>query len=128
MAETNFASVKLTRNFVGEARREAQTLQRSLGGQIEHWAKLGRAIENSEGFSIGRVREALEGKLKLEALSDQEQEAVFAGLADRFDDSTSESRDYYEKLGQKPGAIGDSASGQMVKRTGKGGLTRIAEL
>ena len=76
MTTSNFASVKLNRAFVGEARREAELLHRSVGGQIEHWARLGRAIENAQGFSIERVRQTLQGDLKLEALSLAEQEAV----------------------------------------------------
>ena len=65
---SQFASVKLTAEFVEEVRKEIDLSHRSLASQVEYWAKLGRAIENSDGFSLERVREALEGRLKIEAL------------------------------------------------------------
>lgn len=37
--------VKLSDNLMLDARLEAQESERSLAGQIEHWARLGRAIE-----------------------------------------------------------------------------------
>lgn len=37
--------VKLSDHLILEARRVAEESQRSLAGQIEHWARLGRAID-----------------------------------------------------------------------------------
>ena len=37
--------VKLSDHLMLEARRVAEESQRSLAGQIEHWARLGRAID-----------------------------------------------------------------------------------
>lgn len=120
MTASNFASVKLNRAFVGEARREAELLHRSVGGQIEHWARLGRAIENAQGFSIERVRQTLQGDLKLEALSLAEQEAVFDELSAVFDKPSSDQRQAYAALGAKAGAVGDDAHGRLVRRKPEG--------
>ncbi|MFN3515160.1 MAG: TA system antitoxin ParD family protein [Phenylobacterium sp.] len=124
MTASNFASVKLNRALVSEARREAELLQRSVGGQIEHWARLGRAIENAQGFSIERVREALRGELKLESLSLLEQDAVLDELGEMFDRPAAEVREGYAKLGGKAGAVGDDAQGRLVERKA-GGLEPI---
>lgn len=120
MTDSNFASVKLNRAFVSEARREAELLQRSVGGQIEHWARLGRAIENASGFSIQRVRQALQGELALENLPPAEQDAVFDELSAMFDAPSAEVRRAYAALGAKEGAVGEDAAGRLVRRRGKG--------
>lgn len=96
---SNFSTVKLNSRLVDEARREAELFQRSIAGQIEHWAKLGRAIENAKGFSIERVRTALAGELKIEDLSDDEQDAFFTDLGDQFDPASPALKAGYAKLG-----------------------------
>ena len=73
---SNFASVKLSGDFVDQARREAEVVHRSVGAQVEYWARLRRAVENTPGFGIDKVRQALDGQLKLERLSVAEQDAV----------------------------------------------------
>ena len=40
-------AVKISDELAAWAREEALTADRSMAGQIEHWAKLGRAVENS---------------------------------------------------------------------------------
>jgi len=119
---TNFSSVKLTSRFVDEARVEADLLHRSLGGQIEHWARLGKALENSPGFSMERVRETLAGRLQLETLSVDEQEAVFDRLGSQFQTPRGEVRERYAALGRVVGAVGDDEHGNLVQRQPDGRL------
>lgn len=38
--------VKLSDDLVRQAREEAKTADRSITSQIEHWARLGRSVEN----------------------------------------------------------------------------------
>jgi len=42
-----FASVKLPAALVDQAREAAQPLRRSVAGQVEYWATLGRIVEHS---------------------------------------------------------------------------------
>ena len=42
-----FASVKLPTALVEQARNAAQPLRRSVAGQVEYWATLGRIVEDS---------------------------------------------------------------------------------
>ena len=78
-----FSTVRLNSELIEAARGEADLLHRSLGGQIEHWARLGRAIEDV-GLPLKRVRQALEGSLRIEALSRVEQDQLFDLLGGRF--------------------------------------------
>jgi len=100
MAQT-FSTVKLSSRLVDEARREAELLHRSIAGQIEHWARLGRAIENAEGFSIERVRQTLAGELKIENLGEAEQDAFFANLGAAFEAPSPELEAGYALLGEQ---------------------------
>ena len=46
-AQTAFASVKLPTALVDQAREAAQPMRRSVAGQVEYWATLGRIVEHS---------------------------------------------------------------------------------
>src|SRR6476659_3687988 len=50
-----FVSVKLPAALVKHAREAAQTMRRSVAGQIEYWATLGRALEHA-GLTTGDSR------------------------------------------------------------------------
>jgi ParD-like antitoxin of type II bacterial toxin-antitoxin system len=56
---SNFASVKLPTSLVRDAREMAGLMRRSVAGQIEYWATLGRAAEQS-GLSMQESREVIE--------------------------------------------------------------------
>lgn len=116
MAAGNFASVKLKADLVEEARREAETFNRSLGGQIEHWARLGKALESAPGMPVERVRETLAGKVTLRTLSLKEQEAVLDQLHDRFKTPTDDEIAAYAALADLPGAVGLDEKGRLVQR------------
>jgi hypothetical protein len=57
---SSFASVKLPAALVQHAREAAQPMRRSVAGQIEYWATLGRVVEH-QGLSVQESREAIEG-------------------------------------------------------------------
>jgi hypothetical protein len=95
------ANLYLDSGLIEDARREAELLHRSLSGQIEHWARLGRAIENAEGVSIARVHAALEGRLKIDEFSEPEQDAFFAELGSVFEAPSSEISQAYAERGQQ---------------------------
>ena len=56
---SNFASVKLPLSLVEQAREAAQPLRRSVAGQIEYWATLGRVVEHS-GLTAQEAQAAIE--------------------------------------------------------------------
>ena len=57
---SSFASVKLPAVLVQQAKQAAQPLRRSVAGQIEYWATLGRVVEHS-GLTVQEARTAIEG-------------------------------------------------------------------
>ena len=59
-SSSTFSSVKLPASLVQQARSAAQPLRRSVAGQIEYWATLGRVVEHS-GLTVQEARTAIEG-------------------------------------------------------------------
>jgi len=57
---TGFASVKLPAALVQQAREAAQPMRRSVAGQIEYWATLGRVVEHT-GLTVQEAQTAIEG-------------------------------------------------------------------
>lgn len=104
MAARNFASVKLKADLVDDARKEAELFNRSLGGQIEHWARVGRALEGAPQFSTERVRATLMGRLKMEELSAAERRAVLDSMFFWLGNPSAEEKDEYAALVDLPGA------------------------
>ena len=77
--------IKLSGALVEEARRSAKLFNRSLTGQIEHWATLGRAIESQvSGETITRLLQQIGGTMKIGQVAgaDQRQQVatVLAGF------------------------------------------------
>ena len=125
MAARKFASVKFPDTFVEDARREAELFNRSVAGQIEHWARIGRALEGAPGIPGERVRQALEGRVKLETLSVQEQGAVFDHMSAWFDDPPEDVVTAYREIGSQPGAVGLDKKGKLVRVTAKPRLRSV---
>lgn len=73
-------SIKLSTDLVDDARRYAPVFNRSISGQIEHWARLGQAIETAPGFTLTHIRAVLEGRFSPSDLSDNEQTVFFSIL------------------------------------------------
>ncbi len=61
-AET-VTAVRLSRNIVEAARAEGALQSRSIGGQIEHWVRLGMAIEMREGADKRLLDRLLAGEV-----------------------------------------------------------------
>lgn len=58
-SSSNFSSVKLSAALVQQAREAAQPLRRSVAGQVEYWATLGRVVEHS-GLTVQEAQTAIE--------------------------------------------------------------------
>jgi hypothetical protein len=69
-----FSSVKLPAGLVRQAREAAQPQRRSVAGQIEYWATLGRIAEET-GLTVQEAREAI---ARYDAAARHAEEAVDA--------------------------------------------------
>lgn len=116
------ASVKLSTAILDDVRREAEIFNRSVSAQVEHWLLLGRAMENSPGASMDRVRAALAGQTTFEKLTTLEQTAFLEQFGAEFDAETKEA---YAELGRRVGAVGRDEKGRLVRREADGSLKPI---
>ena len=57
-SSSSFSSVKLSSGLVSQARDAALPMRRSVAGQIDYWATLGRIAEAS-GLTVSEAREAI---------------------------------------------------------------------
>ena len=53
------ATVKLSKDIVSEAKIMSKALNRSLAGQIEHWAKIGRLAEENPDLTYEFIKNIL---------------------------------------------------------------------
>ena len=59
-------AVRVSEKLVREARLVAAVDNRSVTGQIEHWAKVGKCAEENPGLTYGLIKEILIGIEELE--------------------------------------------------------------
>lgn len=109
------ASIKLSDQLVEDARREGGVFNRSIGGQVEHWARLGRAVEAAPGFTLDRVRAALEGRFSLDDLSEDEQRLFYNLLDESFDRPTAEEEAFFARRRAEGLGIGLDEDGRLVR-------------
>lgn len=60
-------AVKLSENIVSEAKIISKALNRSVAGQIEHWAKIGKIAEENPDLTYELIKEILIGQQEAEA-------------------------------------------------------------
>jgi len=72
-------AVKLSEELIAVARREAKVMYRSIGAQVEYWAKIGREVEASGALGPAGVRKLLHGAGSVQDLSEVN-DAVYVNL------------------------------------------------
>ena len=61
------ATVKLSEDLTSEAKIMSKALNRSLAGQIEHWAKIGRLAEENPDLTYEFIKNILIGMEEVRA-------------------------------------------------------------
>jgi hypothetical protein len=61
------SAVKLSDEIVSEAKIASKVLNRSVAGQIEHWAKIGKIAEANPDLTYEFIKDILLGLQELEA-------------------------------------------------------------
>lgn len=110
------SSVKLSNDLLDDARKEAETLNRSLGAQVEHWARIGRLVEGAPGIGVAEVRSLFDGSFKVEDLAPATRAAFWAHMSSAFRSPDAEADAYYAELGAREGAVGRDEQGRLVRR------------
>ncbi len=54
-------AIRISEELVGEARKYCKVEHRSLTGQIEHWARIGKCAEENSDLPYNLIREILVG-------------------------------------------------------------------
>lgn len=119
---SNFASVKLSSAFVEQARTEARHLQRSVAGQIEHWARLGRAAETA--LSYEKVRQALSSGIAFDDLSGAEKDVMLDYLVANAGVPTPESEAFFAERREKGLGVG-MVDGKLMRALPGGRMEEI---
>ncbi|WP_323039913.1 TA system antitoxin ParD family protein [Gemmobacter sp.] len=107
-------SVKLADDVMAIIRREADLHSRSVAGQITHWLRLGRAIEQSGAYDHARVTAALEGRLDTADLREEEAIAWLDAFTERMSAPAPTEQRFFarrRKLGQ---GVGLDAAGNLI--------------
>lgn len=74
-------SIRVSDDLSKASRAEARLMHRSQAGQIEYWARIGRAIEHSGQFDYQHIARALRAEIPVDALSAYEK-PVFDAMHD----------------------------------------------
>ncbi len=59
-------AVRVSRELVREAKIYSKIEKRSVTGQIEHWARIGKCAENNPDLTYSLIKEILIGLVELE--------------------------------------------------------------
>lgn len=59
-------AVRISEELVGEAKKFSKIEHRSLTGQIEHWARIGKCSEENPDLTYGLIKEIMIGIEELE--------------------------------------------------------------
>ncbi|MVF14813.1 hypothetical protein FT643_22000 [Ketobacter sp. MCCC 1A13808] len=75
-------TVKISDEMIHLAENERLISGRSLANQIEHWARIGRTIEQSPAFNYERIKAALTAQIAYDDLTFEEQEVYLEELGE----------------------------------------------
>ncbi len=117
-------AVKLSDEIIEVARSEAKLMNRSIGGQVEYWASLGRMIEASGALDFSQVRAVLAGGGSVQELTPAEDALYLELLTGELEslDGTDTAIILELEAGQHPIA-GEDENGELVVRTAPGRLS-----
>ena len=59
-------TVRISDDLLNEARKYSKIDHRSLAGQVEHWAKIGKCVEENPDLTYELIKEILIGLAELE--------------------------------------------------------------
>jgi hypothetical protein len=75
-------TVKLSDDLIAIARAEGQVMLRSIGAQVEYWARIGREVEASGALGAAGVRKLLAGSGSVQGLGERD-DSVYVDLLEK---------------------------------------------
>ncbi|MGR3592217.1 MAG: TA system antitoxin ParD family protein [Limimaricola soesokkakensis] len=110
-------SVKLADEVMALVRREAALHSRSVAGQITHWLKIGRAIEQSGTYDHTRITAALEGRLDTTQLREEEETAWLDAFTEKMGQPSEAEEAFYAGRRALGRGVGLDAGGNLTYAT-----------
>lgn len=107
-------SVKLADDVMAAVRREADLHSRSVAGQITHWLRLGRAIEQSGAYDHARVTAALDGRLDPVELREEEAIAWLDAFTEKMSAPAPTEQAFFAERRKLGRGVGLDAAGNLV--------------
>jgi hypothetical protein len=107
-------SVKLADDIMALVRHEAELHSRSVAGQISHWLKIGRAIEQSGRFDHARITAALEGKLDTTQLEEAEEAAWLDAFTEKMGQTSKAEEAVHARRQALGRGVGLDAGGNLI--------------
>jgi hypothetical protein len=107
-------SVKLADDVMAAVRREADLQSRSVAGQITHWLRLGKAIEQSGSYDHARVIAALEGRLDTVELREEEAITWLEEFTGKMSKPSEKERAFFAQRQRLGRGVGLDAAGNLV--------------
>lgn len=107
-------SVKLSDDVMAAVRREANLHSRSVAGQITHWIRLGRAIEQSGSYDHARLTATLEGRLDTVELREEEATAWLEAFTEKMSAPSPAEQAFFAKRRKLGQGVGLDAAGNLV--------------
>ncbi len=114
------SAVKLSDSLVAFARKEAAVMKRSIAGQVEYWALLGRCVEAAGLVDHRRVHAALSGAGSVHGLTTAETSLYLELLGDTLeglDGSDTRRIRELERAGHP--IAGENEAGKLTVRSGR---------
>ncbi|WP_353220232.1 hypothetical protein [Salinisphaera sp. S4-8] len=99
-------SVRLSRAILGQARKEAGVMSRTVQAQLEHWARVGQAIENAPGYDRNKVQDALRGHVAPDELDPYERSVYDVEHEALMEKAGDEEKAFFKQLAEKQRAAG----------------------
>ena len=107
-------SVKLNDEIMALVRRESELQSRSIAGQVTHWLRIGRAVEQSANFDHARLRSVLEGRASTAILGREEKDIWLDTFAERVSRPGKEAEAFFEERRRRGLGVGLDSKGEIV--------------
>lgn len=107
-------SIKLADDIMKIVRRESELQSRSVAGQVAHWVRIGRAIEQSGHFDHARITAALAGQTETSTLTSEEKDVWLDSFVEKMGQPGPDEKSYFAGRRQLGLGVGLDAAGNLI--------------
>ncbi|MDE2410324.1 MAG: ParD-like family protein [Sphingomonadales bacterium] len=108
-------SIKLADDIMKIVRRESELQSRSVAGQVAHWVRIGRAIEQSGHFDHAKITAALAGKIETTALTGEEKDVWLDSFVEKMGQPGPDEKSHFADRQQLGLGVGLDAAGNLIR-------------